>query len=145
MMTNRRKVFFDLEQDGSGYPPVATESMWATPTEVPTEYVLDNIPFFERVATIGDTVRVEEVEGCFCYRETVKRTDHSLIRVVGADVADITQVGKELEGLGCSWELDSVHHLISVDVPPEALERAQALVAERAKSGKIDYEEAILW
>lgn len=143
-MIDRRKIFFQLEQDGSGYPPVATESLWAIPTEVCSEYVLDNIPFFEKVATIGDTVSVEELEGRLWHRATVRRTDHSLIRVVGLSGSAPVAVGKELEALGCAWELDATHHLISVDVPPAALDGVQAVVVERAASGAIDYEEAIL-
>jgi len=143
-MMERRKIFFHLDQDGSGYPPVATESVWAIPTEVPAEYVLDNIPFFESVATIGDRVAVDEMDGRLWYRATVRRTDHSLIRVVGLDGSDPAPVGRELEALGCAWELDAAHHLISIDVPPGVLDRVQAVVAERATSGAIDYEEAIL-
>ena len=143
-MIDRRKIFFQLEQDASGYPPVATESLWAVPTKVSSEYVLDNIPFFEKVANIGDTVAVDEVDGRLWHRATVRRTDHSLLRVVGLNGSDPITVGKELEALGCAWELDAAHHLISVDVPPVALERVQALVGERAASGLVDYEEAIL-
>ncbi|MEO5727236.1 MAG: DUF4265 domain-containing protein [Byssovorax sp.] len=143
-MNKRRKVFFDLEQDESGYPPVATESLWAIPTENSMEYVLDNIPFFERVATIGDKIRVEEVAGRIWYRATIGRTSHSLIRIVGLDDKDPISVGRELEQMGCSWELDVAHHLIAVDVPHEVLDRARALLAQHAISGEIDYEEAIL-
>ncbi len=143
-MNDRRKVFFDLEQDESGYPPVATESLWAIPTEDFLEYVLDNIPFFERVATIGDRIRVEEVAGRIWYRATIGRTDHSLIRIVGLDDKDPISMGMELEQMGCSWELDAAHHLIAVDVPREVLDRAQILLAQHATSGEIDYEEAIL-
>jgi hypothetical protein len=137
-------VFFELEQDESGYPPVATESLWAIGTEKPSEYIVDNIPFFERVATIGDKIFVEEVAGRLWYRATVSRTSHSLIRVVGLDDKDPTTMGMALEQMGCSWELDPAHHLIAVHVPREILVRAQALLAEHATLGEIDYEEAIL-
>lgn len=143
-MNDRRKVFFELEQDASGYPPVATESLWAIHAETSMEYVLDNIPFFERVATIGDKVRGEEVAGRIWYRATTGRTSHSLIRVVGLDDNDPIDVGRELERMGCSWELDAAHHLIAVDVPREALDRVQTLLAQHAALGNIDYEEAIL-
>jgi Domain of unknown function (DUF4265) len=143
-MSENRKVFFDLEQDESGYPPVTTESLWGISTEAATEYVLDNIPFFEREATIGDKIRVEEVAGRIWYRATISRTSHSLIRVVGLDDKDPISLGMDLEQMGCSWELDAAHHLIAVDVPPEVLVRVQTLLAQYATSGKIDYEEAIL-
>jgi len=116
----------------------------AISTSNPSEYVLDNIPFFQRVATIGDTVTVEELDGRLWHRATVRRTDSSLIRVVGLDGSDPAIVGKELEALGCSWELDASHHLISIDVPSGLLDKVQGVVALHAKSGTIDYEEAIL-
>lgn len=143
-MSDRRRVFFELEQDESGYPPVATESLWAIGTQRPFEYIVDNIPFFERVATIGDTISVEDVAGRLWYRTTIARTSHSLIRVVGLDDEDPTTTGMALEQLGCSWELDAAHHLIAVHVPREVLVHAQALLAEHAARGEIDYEEAIL-
>ena len=143
-MSHRRKVFFELERDEAGYPPVATESLWAIGTETPSEYVIDNIPFFERVATIGDRILVEEVAGRIWYRATINRTSRSLIRVVGLDDTDPINVGRALEQMGCSWELDAAHHLIAVDVPREVLEQVQALLAHHATFGKIDHEEAIL-
>ena len=143
-MTDRRKIFFQLARDESGYPPVATESLWAIPTGICSEYILDNIPFFQNVATIGDTVSVEELDGRLWYRATVRRTDRSLIRVVGLGGSAPVAVGKELEALGCAWELGATHHLISVDVPPASFDAAHAVVVKRAASGAIDYEEAIL-
>ena len=87
---------------------------------------------------------VEELDGRLWHRATVRRTDHSLIRVVGLGGSAPVAVGKELEALGCTWELDATHHLISVDVPPAFFDAAQAVVVKRAASGAIDYEEAIL-
>jgi hypothetical protein len=91
--------------------------VWAIPTEMSMAYVLDTIPFFERVATIGDRIRVEEVAGRIWYRATIGRTSHSLIHVVGLDGKNPIGVGSELEKMGCPWELDATHHIIAVDVP----------------------------
>lgn len=70
------KVHFRLVQDEDGYPPVAVESVWAQPGMNSREYVLDNLPFFVREATLGDTVLVREEEG-HCWFEAVVRRDRT--------------------------------------------------------------------
>jgi len=42
---DRVKVYFDLEKDADGYPPVNSESMWAVPMGE-FRFRIDNIPFF---------------------------------------------------------------------------------------------------
>lgn len=49
-----------MEQGEDGYPPVAVEFLWAKPGAQLDEYVIDIVPFFIRIATVGDTVRVRE-------------------------------------------------------------------------------------
>ena len=44
-MTKSEIVWFRLDQDEDGYPPVQTESVWAIPFGEGT-YILDNVPFF---------------------------------------------------------------------------------------------------
>jgi hypothetical protein len=41
------KVWFSVEQDKDGYPPVMAESIWAAPLS-PTNYRLKNVPFFAK-------------------------------------------------------------------------------------------------
>ena len=53
------KIQFNITQDSEGYPPVAVEGVWAMKAPCGS-YVLDNIPFFTRDATFGDTVTAKE-------------------------------------------------------------------------------------
>lgn len=73
-MTVPIRVHFQLEQDEDGYPPIAVESLWAEPSAQPNEYVIDNVPFFVRIATIGDTVRVREEDGNRWFDSLVHRS-----------------------------------------------------------------------
>lgn len=64
-----RKVFFKLEPDDDGYPPVSVESLWAQENQDGT-CVIDNIPFYTREATLGDVVDVLYDEGVAYYRDS---------------------------------------------------------------------------
>ena len=81
-MADGVKIHFQLEQDEDGYPPVAVESVWAQPAGQTGEYIVDNVPFFTRDATIGDTVRVREDDGNLWFERVVARSTNSLVRVV---------------------------------------------------------------
>lgn len=68
------RVHFRLVQDEDGYPPAAVESVWAQPTTKAGEYVLDNVPFFARDATIGDVVAVREEDSHLWFERVVCRS-----------------------------------------------------------------------
>lgn len=139
------KVHFRLVRDEDGYPPAAVESLWAAPATEPNEYVIDNIPFFARNATIGDTVRVREEEGHQWFESVVLRSLNSLIRVVFFDRTCIERVGERLVALGCSIEYSKDHNLMAVNIPHSVkLTDVQAYLKTEADTGSIDFEEPIL-
>jgi hypothetical protein len=139
-----RKIFFELEQDEDGYPPAASESVWAIPL-VEDRYVIDNIPFFAREATLGDIVEVTEKDGTLYYKSTFKRSGNSLIRIVYLKETDPSVVRDKLKTFGCSSEWDETHHLIAVSVPPEVkLSDVQVFLQDGFEQGNWDYEEPIL-
>jgi hypothetical protein len=139
------KVHFRLVQDEDGYPPVAVESLWAEPATNADEYVLDNIPFFARDATIGDTILVREEEGHRWFERLVHSSSNSLVRAVFFDQAGVERVTKRLIALGCSTEYMNEYKLLAVSVPADAnLADAQSYLQVEASAGSIDYEEAIL-
>jgi hypothetical protein len=139
------KLNFHLEQDEDGYPPASVESLWVTASSNRNEYVLDNVPFFARDATIGDTVRVREEDGQLWFEALVARSENSLLRIVFFDPAYVEEVGGRLEGFGCSIEYLRAHKLMSVSVPGEVeLAAVQAYLQAEASKGHLDYEEPIL-
>lgn len=144
-MTAPVRLHFQLPQDADGYPPVAVESVWATPSVTPDEYVLDNIPFFTREATIGDTVQVQEEEGRRWFERVVARSKNSLIRVVFFEPDCVSKIKEQLVAMGCSAEFLKAHNLMAVNIPIEVdLTVVQEYLAAEAASGSIDYEEPIL-
>lgn len=144
-MNPKAKVHFRLSQDEDGYPPVAVESLWASPTTEPNEFVIDNIPFFTQQATLGDVVCVREKDGEFWFDDVASRSKNSLLRVVFFDKERIDNVSEKLVALGCSTEHMASHSLIAVNVPASAsLAGVQAYLQKGADAGVLDYEEPIL-
>lgn len=139
------KVHFRLVQDADDYPPASVESVWAHKTTGPGEYVLDNVPFFAREATIGDVVLVHEEAGDLWFCGVARRSENSLIRVVFCDPAAFEKVNGRLVALGCTTEYLEAHHLLAVCVPSEVkLRDVQDYLRSEARAGKLDYEEPIL-
>lgn len=138
-------MHFRLDQDEDGYPPVAVESVWAKKTVTPHEYVLDNVPFFARDATVGDVVIARDEDGHLWFEKIVVRSGNSLLRVVFFDRSCVDEIRKHLESLGCSTEYDKAHNLVAVSVPPSvALTAIQDYLRAESDAERIDYEEAIL-
>lgn len=139
------KVHFRLAQDEDGYPPVSVESVWATPTDAPNEFVLDNVPFFVPNATLGDRVSAAAGEGGYWFQEVVQRSDNSLVRIVFFDDAQRQRVTNDLEGMGCSTEYLRAHSILAVDVPASAsLVAIQSYLQQEAAADHLDYEEPLL-
>jgi hypothetical protein len=140
----RFKVVFLLERDESGYPPVDAEGLWV---EAIDDHIarIDNIPFFVRDATLGDTIEYETEHGEPRYVATLERSGNSLIRVVCYPEADPAELRGQIEKFGCETELDANHSLIAINVPPEGdLKGLQTFLQLREASGDIGYEEPIL-
>jgi hypothetical protein len=141
-----RKVFFGLEQDEDGYPPFAVESVWAEEAQDGL-FVLDNIPFFARQATLGGLVSAVYEDDAPCYASTVQSSGNSLIRVVMCDNHDPAELRSSLISIGCSTELFSRNslRLIAVNVPlTTPIGDVRAMLERGCDEGHWDYEEAIL-
>ena len=140
----RVKVSFALEQDEDGYPGVPVESVWAR-RSLPDGYVIENIPFFARTATLGDRIAVAQRDGALWFERVLQRSGSSLLRVVPFDPARRAELRDRLVALGCSSELSTYPNIIAVDVPASASLRAvQAYLSECALDDWLGYEEAIL-
>jgi hypothetical protein len=110
-------VLFRLERDDEGYPPADVEGVWAEESG-DGGFIIDNIPFFARQATLGDVVEVRRSGDEIFYVSTKKRSGNSLIRVVFFDGHDPSTLRSELAKIGCSTEQSHLQSLIAVNVPP---------------------------
>jgi uncharacterized protein DUF4265 len=138
------KINFRVPQGEDGYPPVAVESLWASPVE--DGYLIDSIPFFANEATNGDRVlaRIDEDQALW-FAGTSRPSGNSLVRVVFFDLSCEDAVVKHLTGLGCGTERMKQFKLLAVDIPPSvSLLEVQRYLQAQAAAGLVDYEEPIL-
>ena len=142
---NLVKVFFELQQDEEGYPPVVCESVWATPVAQGL-YRLGNIPFFARGVSYEDVVSaVRKDDGTLGFVEVVRPSGHSTLRVIVYEESDAPGLRHELEELGCDTEQSHIPNLFAVDVPPSvSLEAVRQLLDADTASEHWEYEEACL-
>lgn len=140
------KVNFPLEQDEDGYPPIAVESIWAKKGRRVNEFILDNIPFFARAATLGDIITaLPDEHGNLWFQGLLRRSANSLMRVVFFEPESITDVGQCLVSLGCAVEYLRTHNLLAASVPRTTrFADIQKYLASEADKGTLDYEEAII-
>ncbi len=140
-----KKVTFRLEQDEDGYPPFAVEDLWMSETEVPDEYVVNNIPFFARQATVGDRVRVVNTADGSWFDRVVAGSANSLLRAIFFDKSKIASVRETLNSLGCSSEAFKGIAILAVLCPGDVdYVPVQAYLNSLKENGVIDYEEAII-
>lgn len=140
----RRKIAFRLVQDGDGYPPASVETVWARASGDEMEYVIENVPFFSRDATLGDQVRVVD-DGAFLWFDKVTRASgNSLVRIVFFSSDDLPVVRTKLEEFGCETEFSRNFGILAVNVPSDSsLSLVRTFLEVKAKQGMLDYEEAI--
>lgn len=146
----RVRVFFDLDVDEDGWPPVATETMWARPTDEPDLFVLDNIPFFVRGLSDGDVLRaVRDEDGRLVVTEHLASSGNCTIRVIplsdGPLAGDKQAVLDAFAPLGVEGEGVGQFDLVALNVPPEAdLDRVKGLLLRGVEDGSWDYEEGCI-
>ncbi len=144
-MTETTKVHFRLKKDEDDYPPDEVESAWARPVGEKNEYVLDNIPFFTRDATYGDTIATRLIDGELWFQGLVRSSGNSLLRVLFFDLGLFDLVCARVKQLGCDVEFMEGYKILSVSVPPSSsLDDVIAFLEQEAGDDTIDYEEAIL-
>ena len=144
-MENSVKIYFSIEQDTDGYPPVAVESVWAKKTATENLFEIDNIPFFTRAATLGDIVSGEYSDGTIWFKSLIRPAQSSLIRVVLYDVSKRPFVIENLINLVCIVERFDQYKLLAISIPNMHLfDDIVKFLDSESKNEVLDYEEAIL-
>lgn len=138
----QKKILFKLEKDEDDYPPNEWESLWAT--EIGSgHYVIDNIPFFVRDVSCGDTVSVIENNGELFFDDVVEESLNSVLRVIAYDPDHISELRERLLSLKCESELSHIPNLIAVEVPAAAdLDSVLKFLDEGEKDQLWEYETA---
>lgn len=108
-------------------------------------YILDNILFYAKEYSCGDTISVIKVGDEYHVAGLIKESGHTTIRMLIEDVSKVGEIRNEIKELGCSSEGSNIDMLISVDVPssvsyPKVLEYLDA----GENNGLWGYEEACI-
>jgi hypothetical protein len=136
------KVSFRLERDEDGYPPADWEHLWARWT-ADGLYELDNTPFFARGVSYGDVVAADFANGLYEFREVVRPSGHSTLRVIVLEGGRMQELRASLHDLGCSTELSHLSNLVAVDVPPSVpYGDLTTFLQSGENAGYWEYEEA---
>ncbi len=138
------KVIVKLERDEDDYPPVDYEGLWARPLGEGL-FQIDNVPFFATGIAFGDVVSAVSEQQELRFREVVRPSGHSTLRLIVYDEKEVSSVQALLEKLGCVIERSHIPGLISVDVPPTvSLAVLRPLLDEGEATERWGYEEACL-
>lgn len=136
----RVKIVFEIEQDADGYPPVRVESVWAI-DRGGGRFEIDNIPWFVKVATVGDVVGVERRDSELVFAEMLEQSSNSLIRILCARHVDPQAVRADLSALGCESEYDGDHNLVALSMPASApADDVWQYLDSREASGDLEFE-----
>lgn len=108
------KILFEYNDLNDDY---AIESAWAE--KEGDYYKLDNILFYAPNYSLGDIVKVENINGQLYVRELVQASGHSTIRIIFYDNELINTTEDWLIKMGCSFEGSDIRTLIAVDIPPD--------------------------
>jgi hypothetical protein len=144
-MTKLTKIHFHLEQDEDDYPPAAVESVWATSGGRDNEFVVDNIPFFIRDATIGDCIEANEEDGALWFKTVIRPSGNTLLRVIFFAEEQTQEITQQLISFGCTAEYASNYRLLAVSVPAHVeLSVIRDYLDREAALGRLDYEEPLI-
>ena len=136
------KVIFRLEKDAGGYPPDDWESLWAYEVE-PGLYSIDNVPFFARGVSWGDVVSVERRGNELHFKEVVRPSRHSVIRVIVYDSSQVAQVHENLKSMKCDTEQSHFRVCLqSIVRPLRICEKFGPFWKKGEADGRWTYEEA---
>jgi hypothetical protein len=136
------KVMFRLQKDADGYPPDEWESLWAYEVESGL-YSIDNVPFFARGVSWGDVVSVERHGDELHFKEVVRPSRHSVIRVIVYDTSKVGEMHDKLKKMKCDTEQSHLPSLLTVDCPPTSdLRKIRAFLKKGEADGRWTYEEA---
>ena len=143
------KVVFDLPQDDDGWPPAASEGLWAIAV-TPGVVRLDNTPFFVRGVATGDLVRVRRGDdGQLRAGERLQWSGHCTIRIIvfrdGPLGGSRQRVLDLFAPLGVTGEGLGQFAMVALDIPPDVdVMAVKRLLREGQRDGWWEYEEGCI-
>ena len=138
------RIFFRIERDEDGWPPVDVESMWGERVE--DGYRIDNIPFYAPLLAYGDVVTAGVENGRLEFTGMVRASGHGTVRIIAHEESTVPVIQQELVALGCACEPGPLRGFLAVDIPPMASYRKITdLLRAGLHAERFEYEEACAW
>jgi hypothetical protein len=140
-------VIFPLEVDEGGWPPVASERLWAFDLGQGL-YRINNAPWFVRDLAVGDVVRAEppgpDQHPVFTGLHT--RSDHLTIRIIcfrrGPLAGQLQPVIDRFTPLGIWAEGAGQYGMVALDIGPDVdLSAVRARLQSGVDDGSWEWEE----
>ncbi len=111
-----QEISFRLTVDQDGWPPVSVEHLRIR--EIPEGVVVESVPFFVTGISVGDLLSVErDVEGFVEHWETLQKSEHSSVWLMGNGSKDHSEILNRLLILKCNIETLTSLNFHAVDVP----------------------------
>ncbi|GGF47646.1 hypothetical protein GCM10011519_22120 [Marmoricola endophyticus] len=141
------RVRFGMEQDDSGWPPVTSEGLWAWPVG-PSQFKLDNTPWFVRGVAADDIVEAEQDdEGVWWCTRVLEAGGRVVVRVIprleGPLKGDRQAVLDAFAPLGVEGEgIAEPVSIVALDISPAtAADPVKRLLERGHEDGWWHYEE----
>lgn len=141
----RVKLYFELPEEESGYPPDRVESLWAEQIG-PRNFKIDNIPIYVRGIGSGDIVAADrDNEGQFHFKELLRSSGNSVFRLYVFDEKEVLSLRRTLRNLGYESEQSHVPNLVAVEIPAnKPIQPFLDLIVKQAGEKRLEYQEAAL-
>jgi hypothetical protein len=142
------RVSFSLEQQ-DGWPPFASEGLWAKPLGDDT-YRVDNTPWFARNVAADDIVEARAgSDGVLWAISKIEWSGRLTIRVLvardGPLDGDMAAVIESFRPLGVTGEGMGQYRLVALDIPPDTdLAAVKALLDAGVADGRWHFEEGCI-
>jgi len=134
------KILLTYQDDQGNYQ---VECVWAT--KEGAYYRINNIPFFASNIALDDVISAKQEDNALYFDVLVEASGHSTIQIIIFNEAEVINVGKELEKLGCTWEGSHIKNLLSVDIPKSvSYQVVKDFLDNGENEGKWSYKEACL-
>ncbi|MYZ34511.1 MULTISPECIES: DUF4265 domain-containing protein [unclassified Streptomyces] len=145
---DRVRVLFPLEQD-DGWPPVASERLWAIPVDVDLVRI-DNVPWFVRDLSLNDIVRTRtDPRGALEAVRKISWSGNCTVRIIpyepGRFSGDSQAIIDIFSPLGVQAEGIEQFGMIALNVPPSAdISGVKGLLIRGSEADWWDYEESCI-
>lgn len=99
----------------SSFEEESFESAWVK--KIGKEYLLDNLLFYAKEYSLGDSIIIKGIEGEFYANGVKKESGNSLIQILYSDSSIVEENRLKLKQMGYDSELSNFNKLIALNIP----------------------------